>query len=102
MPEVTGRVDSAQPPGRPLVKPGDTSRKTIRRRSAGKPEEIADANWTLRVQPRARQSELIKVSGISQSDYDQAVLQGKFDKRGYRHTQGADTQDPKSGRRSMA
>jgi len=54
------------------------------------------------VQTQKRQNELIKVSGISQSDYDQAVLQVNFDKRGYRQYSGKQIRKTEVRARSTA
>ena len=74
MPEVTGRVIAINLPEGKLVKQGtllvklydDDLRAGLKKSQTQL--EIAE-------QTQKRQSELIKINGISQSDYDQAVLQ---------------------------
>jgi membrane fusion protein (multidrug efflux system) len=74
MPEVTGRVITINLPEGKLVKQGtllvklydDDLRAGLKKSQTQL--EIAE-------QTQKRQSELIKINGISQSDYDQAVLQ---------------------------
>jgi membrane fusion protein (multidrug efflux system) len=74
MPEVTGRVIALNLPEGRLVKQGTLLVKLFDddlQASLKKSQTQLD----IAVQTQKRQNELIKVSGISQSDYDQAVLQ---------------------------
>jgi membrane fusion protein (multidrug efflux system) len=74
MPEVTGRVVALNLPEGKLVKQGTLLVKLFDddlQASLKKSRTQLD----IAVQTQKRQSELIKISGISQSDYDQAVLQ---------------------------
>lgn len=74
MPEVTGRVIAINLPEGRLVKQGTLLVKLFDddlQASLKKSQTQLD----IAVQTQKRQSELIKVNGISQLDYDQAVLQ---------------------------
>jgi membrane fusion protein (multidrug efflux system) len=74
MPDVSGRVVTLNLPEGKLVKQGtllvklfdDDLQASLRK---------SQAQLELAQQTQKRQAELIKVSGVSQSDYDQAVLQ---------------------------
>jgi membrane fusion protein, multidrug efflux system len=74
MPEVTGRVVNVNLPEGRFVKQGTLLVKLF---DGDLQAGLKKAQTQLEIaeQTRKRQSELIKINGISQSDYDQAVLQ---------------------------
>jgi membrane fusion protein (multidrug efflux system) len=74
MPEVTGRVVTINLPEGKFVKQGTELVKLF---DGDLQAQLKKAQTQLQIaqQTQTRQNELIKISGISQSDYDQAVLQ---------------------------
>ncbi len=74
MPDVAGRVVAINLPEGKLVKQGTLVVKLFDEDLQASLKK-SQTELEIAVQTQKRQSELIKVNGISQSDYDQAVLQ---------------------------